>query len=179
MSAVSVLHHNEMIHFDIKPDNIMFDFDNNVKLVDFGFLFFYQEINFEDLTLIGTRSFIPPEHYMGIREYPYAHDMWCLGLVLYELLSYSNLFYNGSIKYEYLNTVFDVVGSPDLNKYPHYFEKYGAGPNIVLNKKNRIDEMIPYIASNHCRDLIKGLLNVDYRERITIDEALQNKFFSS
>jgi len=74
-----------IIHRDIKPGNIMFDDDKNVKLTDFGAALFHQEQD-EQVVTVGTLSYMSPEHIIGQRV-THLSDMYSLGVVIYELLT--------------------------------------------------------------------------------------------
>ena len=69
---------NEIIHLDIKPDNIIIDEHNNVKLIDFG-----SSIHKAGLTQAGMISpgYAAPEQYGG-KELTYQTDIYSVGKVL-------------------------------------------------------------------------------------------------
>lgn len=69
---------NEIIHLDIKPDNIIIDEHNNVKLIDFG-----SSIHKAGLTQAGMISpgYAAPEQYGG-KELTYQTDIYSVGMVL-------------------------------------------------------------------------------------------------
>lgn len=69
---------NEIIHLDIKPDNIIIDEHNNVKLIDFG-----SSIHKAGLTQAGMISpgYAAPEQYSG-KELTYQTDIYSVGMVL-------------------------------------------------------------------------------------------------
>lgn len=69
---------NEIIHLDIKPDNIIIDEHNNVKLIDFG-----SSIHKNGLTQAGMISpgYAAPEQYGG-KELTYQTDIYSVGMVL-------------------------------------------------------------------------------------------------
>ncbi|KAJ3311946.1 hypothetical protein HDV04_003555 [Boothiomyces sp. JEL0838] len=80
--SVSYLHEKEIIHGDIKDENIVIDSDFNAKLVDFGSSDTGSIVGFR-----GTKHYTPPEL---VNDPNYKHDgfsvdVWCLGVLLYTL----------------------------------------------------------------------------------------------
>ncbi|XP_076035636.1 serine/threonine-protein kinase Nek5-like isoform X2 [Oratosquilla oratoria] len=89
--AVQYLHNNDILHRDLKTQNIFLTTSNLIKLGDFGIARFLR--NKEDLatTAIGTPYYLSPEI---CRRQPYNHksDMWALGCILYEMCAFSHPF---------------------------------------------------------------------------------------
>ena len=88
LNAVEYLHsHNPVIiHRDIKPENILIDKTGNLKLTDFGWSNFYsQEEGNQRFTMCGTYEYLAPEMIKETGHSP-AVDIWCLGILLYEML---------------------------------------------------------------------------------------------
>lgn len=88
LNAVEYLHsHNPVIiHRDIKPENILIDKAGNLKLTDFGWSNFYsQEEGNQRFTMCGTYEYLAPEMVKETGHSP-AVDIWCLGILLYEML---------------------------------------------------------------------------------------------
>lgn len=94
--ALSYLHQFNIIHRDLKPDNILIHYsdehtDNKIyqygiiKLADFGFSCQLKNKRQKRSTFCGTVDYMPPEI---INQVPYDCnvDLWCLGIVIFELL---------------------------------------------------------------------------------------------
>ena len=85
-AALSVAHRNHVIHRDLKPSNILLDEDGNAYLADFGIA---KDImtpgNTEMGVIVGSPDYLAPEQ---ARSEPVTAqtDIYCLGVVLYEML---------------------------------------------------------------------------------------------
>lgn len=75
-----------MIHRDIKPANIFMCPDNVVKIGDLGVAKALTKAHYAQ-TQIGTPVFMAPEVWKGL-PYGYNSDLWSLGCVLYEMMTY-------------------------------------------------------------------------------------------
>ncbi|HED36215.1 MAG TPA: bifunctional protein-serine/threonine kinase/phosphatase [Gammaproteobacteria bacterium] len=84
------LHRLEMLHRDLKPDNIMLEPDGTVKLIDLGAVKVagIQEIAspVERLELLGTKNYTAPEYLMGMAG-SNKSDLFSLGIIAYEMLT--------------------------------------------------------------------------------------------
>jgi len=82
--AVEYLHNSNLIHRDIKPENILLDDNFNVKLCDFGWSCYLDDDDYRT-SVCGTYEYMSPE-ILGTRFHTNKVDIWCMGILLYELL---------------------------------------------------------------------------------------------
>ena len=84
--GLSVAHARNMVHRDIKPQNILIDAGGRAKLTDFGIS---RQLEQDGMTatgrVLGTTDYVAPEQAMG-REVDPRSDVYSLGVVLYEML---------------------------------------------------------------------------------------------
>ena len=76
-------HGLDIIHRDIKPQNIMVQPDGNVKVMDFGIARAKNSTKEQTSSVLGTAHYISPEQAQG-KELTATSDIYSLGIVLYE-----------------------------------------------------------------------------------------------
>ena len=81
--------HN-ILHRDIKPDNIFVSQDGDYKLGDFGIARTVEEYHC-GMSVKGSYSYMAPEVYFGNKEYDHRVDIYSLGMVLYTLLNQNKI----------------------------------------------------------------------------------------
>ena len=82
-SALSAAHRAEVIHRDIKPQNIMVKPDGNIKVMDFGIAQPKNSHLTQDNSVLGTAHYVSPEQAKGQPLGP-TTDIYSLGVVMYE-----------------------------------------------------------------------------------------------
>ncbi|KAJ7594073.1 kinase-like domain-containing protein [Mycena floridula] len=73
----------QILHRDLKPDNVFLDENNTVKLGDFGLSKALAQASFAN-TYVGTPYYMSPE-LMQEKAYDSKSDIWSLGCLIYEL----------------------------------------------------------------------------------------------
>ncbi|CAH2295946.1 testis-specific serine threonine- kinase 6 [Pelobates cultripes] len=134
-SALQYLHENNIVHRDLKCENVLLTHDQSVKLSDFGFG--KHSVNPMELcnTYCGSAAYAPPEVLLGIPYNPRKYDIWSLGVVLYIMVT-------GKMPFDDSN----------ISKLPEIQQKGVEYPNfITINEK--------------CWSLIKNLLNFSPSDR--------------
>ena len=143
------MRNQQVIHCDMKPENILFTDEScrRVKIIDFGAScedcasgFFY----------VQSRFYRAPEIVLGI-QYDHAVDMWSFGCILYELLMGSPLFpakdENELIEY-LIVTLGDIPNwmVTHCKKYKQFYRMSPQGENVLIRNQSSAlgpDPLIP------------------------------------
>ncbi len=96
--GLRALHRKEMIHQDLKPENIIIDDHGTVKIIDLGST---RVAGIEEITnpvetpeLLGTQAYTAPEYFLGQKP-TNRSDIYSLGVITYEMLTARHPFGKG------------------------------------------------------------------------------------
>lgn len=89
IAIIQILHDEDIIHRDIKPDNIIIDLSNNIYLIDYDISRVYDKQKTYDTTKFGTEHFAPPEQF-GFSQTNYKSDIYALGMTLKVIVNEKN-----------------------------------------------------------------------------------------
>jgi len=86
--GLQAFHRQEMVHQDIRPNNIMIDASGTVKIIDFGAtkVAGISEIKPKNEGIVGTAQYTAPEYYLGELGTSRS-DLFSLGVIAYQMLS--------------------------------------------------------------------------------------------
>jgi polo-like kinase 1 len=152
--GVRYLHSNNILHRDLKVQNLLLDAEYRVKIGDFGLAVILDTDNdFGVHGVSGTPNYLAPEVIQSSRykKYSYQADIWSCGIIMYKLLVGRVPFKGKTDKQE------DVFES--ILKHSITFPS-----NLGL--------------SDRAVDLITQLLQPNPRERPTLDVITHHAFFT-
>ncbi|CAM6098236.1 unnamed protein product [Calypogeia fissa] len=83
VAGLAYLHRNNIVHGDIKPENLLISGEGRVKICDFGVSQIFKDANDELRRSPGTPVYTAPECCIGVTYHGKAADVWALGCTLY------------------------------------------------------------------------------------------------
>lgn len=150
--ALDFAHERGVVHRDIKPANIMVLNDERVKVMDFGIARFDQSNMTQSGVALGTPNYISPEQLKG-QPVDRRSDIFSLGVVFYELLTYQKPFKGDTISaliYSILHT--NPPPPSELNlDVPRIFDK-------IVAKALAKDPDLRFQTSREMADILRKLI---------------------
>lgn len=156
--ALKYLHSHKIIHRDIKLENIMLSNHKPTcaaKLADFGLAQPLETKGNRAGGSIGTFGYQAPEVMKG-KVIGTPSDIWQLGCLLFAMLTVTLPVGTGEGDH----------GNPNTRDSSVYYD------NVAVN----IDALDN---SDSCKDLLRGMLAINQKTRLTIEQVLEHPFFTS
>ena len=182
--AVSYLHKNNMIHRDVKPENLLIDENFNLKLCDFGFArkvkLNKNNNNIDTMTdYVATRWYRSPELLLSGGIYGPEVDYWAIGCIMGELAD-GNPMFPGEDEVDQLDCIIKILGNLPENLVNMYYENpiYNGKDLFKIKKPETLEKRYMGILSPTAIDFMKGLLELDPSKRLSGDNVFKHKYFS-
>ena len=87
------LHERDIVYRDIKPENILVDMDGHIRIADFGLAKIITRDQ-RSYSFCGSPEYLSPEMLQGNDGHDRRLDIYCLGVLLYEMLTGLPPFYD-------------------------------------------------------------------------------------
>ncbi|CAL2029635.1 unnamed protein product [Caenorhabditis brenneri] len=177
MMGIEYIHGMNFIHRDIKPDNLMLNENDCIKIGDFGLARVYDpdiEMTQEAVSL----WYRPIEILLDSQNHTKSVDIWSAGCVMAELYRRCPLF-QGEGQLSMINKIISVLGKPTLEEWPTLNE-LPAMRNVELNGPSitRFEDAIPN-ASKSSLDLIRNMIKYDPERRLSASQVLKHEYFKN
>ena len=182
--AVDYLHKNNMIHRDVKPENLLIDENLNLKLCDFGFArkvkLNKNNNNIDTMTdYVATRWYRSPELLLSGGIYGPEVDYWAIGCIMGELAD-GNPMFPGEDEVDQLDCIIKILGNLPESLVNMYYENpiYNGKELLKIKKPETLEKRYLGILSPTAIDFMKGLLELDPNKRLNGENVFKHKYFS-
>lgn len=178
IKGIQYCHQQRVLHRDLKPQNLLINHEQQLKLADFGLAraFGIPVRNYtHEVVTLWYRS---PDVLMGSRSYGTAVDIWSVGCIFAEMATGSPLF-PGQNDGDQLCKIFELLGTPSPESWPGISElpdypKYAN--RIPTFSGKRLEMILPNLGDDGL-NLLVMMLQIDPEKRISAEDALKHSYF--
>ncbi|EPY26501.1 protein kinase [Angomonas deanei] len=169
LSTISYIHSKGCIHRDLKPQNLLFDFEGNLKITDFGLSSRVSETQ-PRKTVAGTAMYMAPEMADEVFKrmtktgdtpslsYGQEVDAWSVGVVFYVMMTRMN---------PYLEAL-EASGMDHLNKEQKSLALFNSVAKAKWSWPKR------WSGNEQLMRVVERLLHADPNERCSLEEILED-----
>lgn len=175
LEALKYCHERQIMHRDVKPNNLLIASTGEIKLADFGLSRFFGSPDPYYTRMVFSRWYRPPELFFECAVYTEVVDIWAAGCIFAELFLRSPWF-PGTTDIDQLGKIFAILGTPNEENWPGI-------QNVPLfvrwnpTMPQPLEKVFPQ-ASSDAIDLLKRMMKLDPGQRPTAAEALEHPYFT-
>ncbi|EKM83637.1 hypothetical protein AGABI1DRAFT_110285 [Agaricus bisporus var. burnettii JB137-S8] len=179
LKGTAFCHENQVLHRDLKPQNLLINRKGELKIGDFGLArAFGVPVNTFSNEVV-TLWYRAPDVLLGSRTYSTSIDVWSCGCIFAEMISGVPLF-RGRDNQDQLLHIMRIIGTPTDEQFTKILKD---SPEITIKQYPRYPKMnfaqlLPR-AEPLALDLLENLLKFDPADRLSASEALLHPYFTS
>jgi len=171
-------HSHRILHRDLKPQNLLIDKRDNLKLADFGLARAFGIPMRTYTHEVVTLWYRAPEVLLGSRHYSTAIDMWSVGCIFAEMAMQGSPLFPGDSEIDQIFKIFRILGTPGEEVWPGVSGLPDYKPTFPQWSQQDITRVVTTL-DELAIDMLKRTLVYDSAKRISAKRALIHPYFAN
>nr|CAG4649428.1 EOG090X081V [Scapholeberis mucronata] len=177
LRGLAFCHSKNVLHRDLKPQNLLINKNGELKLADFGLArAFGIPVRCYSAEVV-TLWYRPPDVLFGAKLYTTSIDMWSAGCIFAELANAGRPLFPGSDVDDQLKRIFKLLGTPSEESWPGLTQLPEYKPFPVYQASSSFAQVVPKMTLKG-KDLLQKLLLCNPVLRVSAEEAMNHPYFS-
>jgi cyclin-dependent kinase 5 len=169
-------HTHNVLHRDLKPQNLLITEHGELKLADFGLARAFGIPVRQYSAEVVTLWYRPPDVLFGAKLYNTSIDMWSAGVIFAELSNAGRPLFPGNDVDDQLKRIFKLLGTPTEDTWPGVTQLPEYKPFALYPANPMWSHVVPKM-NVRGRDLLSKLLICYPLGRLSAENALQHPYF--
>ncbi|XP_048755903.1 cyclin-dependent kinase 5-like [Ostrea edulis] len=177
LRGLAFCHSNNVLHRDLKPQNLLINKNGELKLADFGLArAFGIPVRFYSAEVV-TLWYRPPDVLFGAKMYATSIDMWSAGCIFAEMTNAGRPLFPGNDVEDQLKRIFKLLGTPTGESWPGISQLPEYKPFPMYHVSTTWMQVVPKLNPKG-RDLLQRLLICNPSGRLSAEEGMLHQYFS-
>nr|GAT53491.1 Pkinase-domain-containing protein [Mycena chlorophos] len=170
-------HSRRILHRDLKPQNLLIDKQNNLKLADFGLARAFGLPMRTYTHEVVTLWYRAPEVLLGSRNYATGIDMWSVGCIYAEMAMSGQPLFPGDSEIDQIFKIFRILGTPNEECWPGVSNLSDFKSTFPQWSAQELAGVVNGLDSNGI-ELMTAMLTYNPAKRISAKRALIHPYFT-
>ncbi|CAG9529911.1 unnamed protein product [Cercopithifilaria johnstoni] len=178
LQAIYYCHQRNILHCDLKPQNLFVDQKDCLKLAEFRF---YEAVNTSGRYCtqeVCTQFYKAPELLFGWTCYTSAVDMWSIGCIAAEMAVKQALFPPGDSNIDQIFRIFRILSTPCEETLREFTNMPNCSETFPKWKNNHLDEILNRFMDANGIKIVQKMLTYEPAKRISAEELLKDPYFA-